>query len=63
MAVIQIPERPEPQNNFASEVEEILNEVRRLRAMLDAWTLPAPPPPMVGRSRAAVIPINISRGA
>jgi len=63
MAVIQIPERSDPQKDFTTEVEQILNEVRRLRTMLDAWTLPpTPTTPITGRSRARVVPINIRRG-
>lgn len=59
MAVIQIPSREEAERDFVAEVALVLAEVRRLRAMLDAWSLPAPPPsPPV---RAPVIPIDRGR--
>jgi hypothetical protein len=60
MAVIEIPTPSERNRAFAEEVEQILDEVRRLRALVDAWEVPAalPEPP---RLRATVVPIDARR--
>jgi hypothetical protein len=61
MAVIEIPTPSERNLAFAEEVEQILDEVRRLRALVDAWDVPAAPPEPGRPHRAAVIPIDVRR--
>lgn len=57
MAVIPIPNRPEPDRDFTRELAQILDEIRQLRTLLDTWPIPDTLP----HARAQVIPIDARR--